>query len=1119
MRTVSSILYILPVLLLAGCRNEEKKWFTKRTPQQSGISFSNNIFDNDASYSFINEFGYMGGGVGIGDFNNDGLQDIVFTGNQVSSRLYINTGNNQFEDITEKAGITTDSWCTGVSIVDINNDGYDDIYISVFGKDLKNRSANLLFINQGNLTFKEQAAAYGLADSGYSTQAVFLDYDMDGDLDMYLVNYLLSTKNGNSIFPRDKSGRSPANDRLYRNNGPNSIGHPTFTNVSDEAGIKEDGYGLGVSVSDYNNDGWPDIYVANDFVSNDLLWLNNQDGTFTNHIADALGHQSYSSMGADAADINNDGLPDIMSLDMLPEYNERKKISFSFMNYERYQAERNMGYEPQFMRNMLHLNQGNRINGNTNIPFFSEIGELSGVEATDWSWSVLLADFNNDGWKDIHVTNGIGRDFINADFLEFSNMVFSSSKSREEQEETIRKKLSSLEHVNLPNYLFTNQKDLRFENASEAAGINELSMSNGAAYVDLDNDGDLDLVVNNINQPAFLFINNLNTPDKKAGHYLQVFLEGDSLNKRGLGTKLTVYNKGNIQVQEQQPARGYFSSVDQRLFFGLGDATQIDSLSVTWPDGKQQTLYHLTTDTTVTIYWKNAEKKLPDNPIIPQRLFADVTATAGISYLHTENSFNDFGQQRLLPQKYSQQGPSIATGDINNDGLTDFFVGGAYNFSGRLFTQKKDQSFVSSKLIDSIKYEEDVNAVFFDANNDDFEDLLITSGDVQYETNAPYYKPRLYINDKKGFFYLHTAAFHDSIKTIAGAVTVGDFNNDGKQDIFIGGRVSKSYPLAPKSYLLRNDGNNFTDVTAEICPDLQNIGMVTAATWTDFDGDGKTDLVVSGDWMPIHFFKNDGKTLQNVTAATGLTDINGMWRSIVAVDIDNDGDTDFVAGNLGINNNYRVSATTPMELYAGDLDGNNSIEPVYFYYIKNKEGKRTRFPGISRSQFSDQMPAIKKQFLLHNDYAKATFDDIFKGKKTDALQKLYCDELRSCYFENIGNGKFIKHALPVEAQFAPVNAIVCDDLDNDGFKDILVAGNEYQIEVMRGRYDASYGLFLKGDGKGAFTPVSPVKSGFIVDGDVKDMKLINPPNVNYPKYLVVGVNNDSVRVFTLQPNP
>lgn len=1119
MRTVSPILYILPMLLLAGCRNEEKKWFTKRTPQQSGISFSNNIFDNDASYSFINEFGYMGGGVGIGDFNNDGLQDIVFTGNQVSSRLYINTGNNQFEDITEKAGITTDSWCTGVSIVDINNDGYDDIYISVFGKDLKNRSANLLFINQGNLTFKEQAAAYGLADSGYSTQAVFLDYDRDGDLDMYLVNYLLSTKNGNSMFPRDKSGRSPANDRLYRNNGSNSIGHPTFTNVSDEAGIKEDGYGLGVSVSDYNNDGWPDIYVANDFVSNDLLWLNNQDGTFTNHIADALGHQSYSSMGADAADINNDGLPDIMSLDMLPEYNERKKISFSFMNYERYQAERNMGYEPQFMRNMLHLNQGNRINGNTNIPFFSEIGELSGVEATDWSWSVLLADFNNDGWKDIHVTNGIGRDFINADFLEFSNMVFSSSKSREEQEETIRKKLSSLEHVNLPNYLFTNQKDLRFENASEAAGINELSMSNGAAYVDLDNDGDLDLVVNNINQPAFLFINNLNTPDKKAAHYLQVVLEGDSLNKRGLGTKLTVYNKGNIQVQEQQPARGYFSSVDQRLFFGLGDATQIDSLSVTWPDGKQQTLYHLTTDTTVTIYWKNAEKKLPDNPIIPQRLFADVTATAGISYLHTENSFNDFGQQRLLPQKYSQQGPSIATGDINNDGLTDFFVGGAYNFSGRLFTQKKDQSFISSKLIDSIKYEEDVNAVFFDANNDGFEDLLITSGDVQYETNAPYYKPRLYINDKKGFFYLHTAAFHDSIKTIAGAVTIGDFNNDGKQDIFIGGRVSKSYPLAPKSYLLRNDGNNFTDVTAEICPDLQNIGMVTAATWTDFDGDGKTDLVVSGDWMPIHFFKNDGKTLQNVTAATGLTDINGMWRSIVAVDIDNDGDTDFVAGNLGINNNYRVSATTPMELYAGDLDGNNSIEPVYFYYIKNKEGKRTRFPGISRSQFSDQMPAIKKQFLLHNDYAKATFDDIFKGKKTDALQKLYCDELRSCYFENIGNGKFIKHALPVEAQFAPVNAIVCDDLDNDGFKDILVAGNEYQIEVMRGRYDASYGLFLKGDGKGAFTPVSPVKSGFIVDGDVKDMKLINPPNVNYPKYLVVGVNNDSVRVFTLQPNP
>jgi len=1104
-----------------GCHQKQEKWFTALGPKHTGITFSNDIHDNDSSYSFINEFGYMGGGVGIGDFNNDGLQDLVFTGNQVSSRLYINLGAHQFEDITEKAGFTTTAWCTGVSIADINGDGYDDIYISVFGKDLKTPSGNLLFINQGDLTFKEQAAEYGVADVGYSSQAVFLDYDRDGDLDLYVANYLLSTKNANSIFPRDHSGRSPANDRLYRNDGdPHGKGHPVFTDVTLEAGIRDDGYGLGVSVSDFNNDGWPDIYVGNDFVSNDLLWMNNGDGTFTNRIAQALRHQSYSSMGTDAADINNDGLPDIMSLDMLPEYNERRKTSFSFMNYDRYQAERNMGYEPQFMRNMLQLNNGNRRYGNATLPLFSETGELSGVDATDWSWSVLLADFNNDGWKDIHVTNGIGRDFINADFLEFSNTVFGSSRDRKEQQEIIMKKLASLEPVKLSNYLYVNRQDLTFSNESSVAGIGEPSLSNGAAYADIDNDGDLDLVVNNINQPPFIFINNTNTPGKPSrNHYLVVGLEGDSLNGRGFGSKLMLYSGNNIRFQEQNPVRGYASSVDQRLLFGWGKDEKPDSLVIIWPDMRKQVLKNVPVDTFMELSWQQAtEKPLPVSETNPT-LFRDITGKAGITYLHQESSFNDFAQQPLLPQKYSQQGPAIATGDINNDGIMDFFVGGAFNFSGRLFQQAGDQRFSAKDLTDAIKYEEDTGCIFFDANNDGFDDLLIAGGDVQYTANSPYYKPRLYINDRKGNFSLQQTAFADSIRTIAGTVSAYDYDGDGDMDIFIGGRVSKIYPEAPRSFLLQNNNGVFTDVTASVCPELQTVGMITSSVWADVDGDNKADLVIAGDWMPVRFFKNNGSRLDEITGSTGLMEMNGMWRSLIAADIDNDGDIDLVAGNLGLNNGYRVSSNEPMELLAADLDGNGSIEPVPFYYIKNKEGKRVSFPAISRSQLSVQIPGIKKQFPLHENFAAATAGDIFKKENTVGMIRLHCNELRSCYLENTGNGKFIKHPLPVEAQFSPVNAIVCDDFDKDGYQDILIAGNEYQAEVTRGRYDASYGLFLKGTGKGAFTAIPPVKSGFIINGDVKDMKLIVPANVNYPKLLVVAVNNDSLKVFSLQADP
>ena len=1111
---------IAVAIFFVSCDNKkEGHLFTQLPADESGIYFNNEIEDNDSTKSIINEFGFMGGGVGIGDFNNDGLKDIFFSGNQVSCRLYINKGKNKFDDITQTAGVGTDVWCTGVSIVDINCDGYDDIYVCVYGKNLLRRAKNLLFINQHDLTFKEEAESYGLADTSYSTQAVFFDYDKDGDLDMYLSNYLLNSGNANNIVPRDRSGHSPANDKLYRNNRDSTnAGHPVFTDVSTQAGIKDDGLGLGVVVSDFNNDGWPDIYVANDFISNDLLWLNNCNGTFTNCIDKAFRHQSYSSMGTDAADINNDALPDILTLDMLPEYNERKKTSFSFMNYDRYEAERNMGYEPEFMRNMLQLNMGSRLRGDTSIPFFSEIGQLSGIEATDWSWSVLLADFNNDGWKDIHITNGVGRDFINGDFLEFSNSVFNNSQSTDEQKKLIRKKLSSLKHIDLPNYLYINKHDLTFSDESESAGINEPSMSNGAAYADLDNDGDLDLIVNNINKSAFVFINNTNQNNRPtSSHYISIQLKGDSLNKQGFGAKIFVFKNGSAQMQEQYPVRGYCSSVDQKIIFGLGKNNNIDSLVIVWPGNEKQVLKNVTVDTTLIFSKQNAAMTLSEAKDKQGLLFSDISSSSNILYRHQENSFYDYAVQRLLPQKYSQLGPFMTTGDINNDGLTDFFIGGGQNYSGKIFIQKPNGMFASKDLSDSVKSQEDMDCILFDADKDGDLDLLITCGDVQFGENSINYKPRLYINDGKGSFNLQPNAIPDSVRTIAGCVSAGDYDGDGDLDLFIGGRVSLKYPLSPRSFILQNNHGVFSDVTASCCPDLQKPGMITSSAWVDFDNDRQTDLIIAGEWMPIRFFKNDRGRLNEVTQFTGLTQMNGMWRSMLATDIDDDGDTDIIAGNLGLNCLYQVSSNEPMQLFATDIDGNGSIDPVLFYHIKGMDGKRHLFPAISRSQFSEQVPAIKKQFLHYKDYSTATFEDIFKKKSRKDILQLQCDETRSCFFENIGNGRFIKHPLNMEAQFAPVNSIICDDIDNDGFKDLLLAGNEYQAEVMNGRYDASYGWFLKGGNNKSFISIPPVKSGFILNGDIKDMAIIRLQNGK--KMILAAANNDSLQVFNINNYP
>jgi hypothetical protein len=1109
--------YLVPVIFAfffaTGCKEKSKnQLFTSLSSNETGIDFTNTIDETKMPGDALNEFAYMGGGVGIIDINNDGLKDIFFCGNQVSSKLYLNKGNNHFEDITQSAGLTTNDWVTGVSVVDINGDGYDDIYLCTYGKTLGKRSANLLFINQHNNTFKEEAAAYGLADTSYSTQAVFLDYDKDGDLDMFLVNYMLNASySANYLFPKDLSGRSPANDRLYRNDGIKpGTDHPVFTDVSMQAGIKEDGYGLGVSVCDFNMDGWPDIYVCNDFVSNDELWLNNKNGTFTNTLDLSTRHQSYSSMGCDAADINNDDKFDFATVDMMPEDNQRKKQTFSFMNYDRYNEERNLGYSPEFSRNMLQLNNGNYQLGDTSVPFFSEIGQLAGISETDWSWSVLFADFNNDGYKDLHITNGIGRDFINADFISFSETV-GQNATEGELRKTLRDKLVALNHVELPNYLFLNNGNYTFSDITDSSGVSEPSMSNGAAYVDLDNDGDLDLVVNNINKPAFILINNEVQQGKhKNNHSIGFILKGDSLNTHGLGAKVFVYDDGRSQVQEEYPVRGYLSSVDTKLLFGTGKNTKADSVIIVWPNDKKQILQNLATDTTYTVYQKNATQQwqpsIHDNI---QKTFTDVTASVNAVFKHTDVDFNDYSEQRLLPQKFSQLGPFISTGDINKDGLQDFYIGGAFNFSGKVFTQSGDGKFTSKDLMDTIKFQEDESSVLFDADGDGDLDLLITYGDTRYSDTSIFYHPRLYLNDGKGNFTLSANAIPSNIRTIAGCVAVADYDGDGDMDVFIGGRVSKQYPLSPHSYLLRNDKGVFTDVTDKVCPALSHAGMITAAQWADIDNDKHPDLVLAGEYMPIRFFKNNGSTLTEITASTGLQNVSGLWRSLVATDIDGDGDTDFVAGNLGLNCNYHATDKYPMKLYAEDIDNNGKIDPVMFYYIKDQNGERKLYPSINRDQLSAQVPSVKKKFLLNKDYAGATQKDIFPANKD--LQVYTCNETRSCWIENKGNGKFMMHALPMEAQYAPMNAIVCADLDGDGIKDILLAGNEYQTEVMTGRYDASYGCFLKGTDTKQFKAVPPVASGFIVNGDVKDMKIIS--GKNHEKLILVAINNEYMKVF------
>lgn len=1104
---IARVLFLFLLTTLVTCSREEKTLFKLVPSSYSGLDFINTVEEKDSINILTVQYMYHGAAVAVGDFNNDELSDIFFSGNMVPNRLYLNRGNLKFEDVSEEAGIgAIEKWNSGVALADVNEDGFLDIYVCATINDDSTKRANTLFISQGVTnngipTFKDEAAKYGVDDKGYSQNAAFFDYDRDGDLDLYVLTNLESDKIPSNYRPRIMDGSALNNDRLYRNNGDR-----TFTDVTLGAGILIEGYGLGLGIADINMDGWPDIYVGNDYVSNDVFYINNKDGTFKNEIKDRLKHQSLSSMGIDINDVNNDQFLDIITLEMLPENNLRRKtVSGAGATYFTYINNREYGYEFQYMRNMLQVNNGDGS--------FSEVGQMAGIHQTEWSWSSLFMDADNDGNRDLLITNGFPKDITDKDYVMFKREVGAFNNHRS--------LIDSIPVLKVPNYAFQNHGDLVFSDKTKEWGMYRPSFSYGSAFADFDNDGDLDYIVNNINDVAFLYQNTLyDVPDsEQQNNFLRIKLLGDAKNKSGLGAKVTVKYNGKVQYHDHSIYRGYLSTVEDIVHFGLGIDQSVDTLSVVWPDGKIQNLYNVKANQVLSLNYDDAgvndsEKKTESAG--NKFYLHEIGKSLNIVYKHREWDKIDFYRQRTLPHKFSQAGPGIATGDVNGDDLEDFIVGGSSLFDETVFLQHQNGTFTSSTLVTKTERKsEDEGLLLFDADNDGDLDLYIVSGSYEGEAGEKWYEDRFFNNDGKGNFTFNREALPSTIAS-GSCVRAADFDADGDLDLFIGGRViAGSYPVAPESYLLKNNNGKFVNVTDQFSEGLRYAGMISDALWTDFNSDNKMDLIVAGEFMPIIAFKNTGSKLVRVEDS-GLEKFSGWWNSITGADFDKDGDTDYVAGNLGLNNYYHMSDEQPLRVYAKDFDDNGSIDAIVSCYFKSEEGDMREYPVHFWDELNSQSPKFRNQFSSYKQYGRASMDILLKPYDTTGMIVLAANFSQTSYIENLGDGRFSVKPLPKSVQVSPANGMITTDVNGDGHTDIVMTGNDYGNEVFAGRYDAGTGWVLLGDGLGNFNVIPSVKSGFKVDGDAKALAKLRSASGN--EVFIATQNIDSLRVFTTIEN-
>lgn len=1097
-------LLILYITLATSCKEKKSThpYFETLEADKTGLHFSNILTPTDSFNMFKYLYFYNGAGVGVGDFNNDGLEDIFFASNQQQNKIFLNKGNMQFKDATAEAQIPNDGgWSTGVSVVDINNDGLLDIYVCRVGKFETLHGKNQFLIctginKDGVPQYKDEASDYGLDFTGFSTQAAFFDYDKDGDLDMYLLNHSVH-QNGTYGERKYYIGTydSLSGDRMYRNDG-----NKKFVNVTKDCGINSSaiGYGLGICVSDINLDGWPDIYIGNDFHEDDYMYINQHNGTFKEELNDHVMHTSEFSMGVDIADGDNDAYPEIVSMDMLPDDPYILKRSLGEDEYNLFYMKIGYGYNYQYTRNNL---QYNRRNG-----MFSETGLYSGVYATDWSWSVLWMDFDNDGLKDLFMSNGIPKRLNDIDYVNYiSNDAMQGQIRYNNLNERDSAVIAHFPEIKIPNKFYHNKGNMKFDDLQDSVLNNLPTFSNGAAYADFDNDGDMDIVVNNIANEAMLYRNTINDEHKKSA--IEISLKGDSNNIHAIGARVVIFNGNDIRTYEKYPVHGFLGSMETPLHIGL-DSIQIDSAFLIWPDDSFQKINFNTDSTSFVKYeYQTGLPKFNYNILTSHYInnttpVEDITKNTGLDYKHEENPFNEFDREPLIPFMVSREGPALAVGDVNKDGLDDVFIGSSKTKTPVLFIQRPGGSFYRSSqpALSADSMFEEVSATFADINNDGNNDLIIADGGNEYYGKDIHQQPRAFINDGNGNFNLLTDAFK-GIYLTASCITPSDFNGDGKMDLFIGARcVPYAYGQIPQSYLLMNDGKgNFTDVTAQYAPELSKIGFVKDAHWTDMDKDGKKDLIVATEWDGIYLFKNNNGKLEKKT----ITDKKGWWNFVLPVDIDNDGDIDFIAGNLGLNSRLQASDKEPVRLYYNDFDDNGQKEQLLTYYVHGRE-----LPFATKAEFDKRLPALKKHFLYAEDFAKASLEDLFTKAKLESSEINSADYFANAVIINNGNFNFTVNALPWQAQLTSYRAATAVDANNDQLPDILLCGNFYETNIQMGRYDADYGIILINKGNGNFD--CSTLNGLTIKGQVRN---IAPLTINNEKTFILAKNNDSAMVI------